>query len=241
VTVTHIFFNLAGTLVDAAQMRKCYTEKLGQMMAERFGGEADTWVGARLRVLEDWDSYFADLNFDGDEGMDDLWEGELRVTRALFRITGMSEPDSTPLAQLSRELPYLVTRQCDVLYPDGKPVIEALYKAGYVLGVATYSISDVAHGLLEGAGVIDCFRGPYLCPDFVERFRKDQAFFTMANLPPETCLLIDDSLDAIQGAKAAGMQTVHLIRNGDISSSPADYVLTGDLSGVPGYLGMGKS
>lgn len=240
-TITHIFFNLVGTLADGAQLRKCYAEQLGRTMAERFGGSADSWTAARLRILLDWDSYFADLNFDGDEGIGDLWEGELRVTRALFRITGVPEPDSTTLGQLSRELPYQITRQCDVLHPDTKPVIEALYKAGFVLGVATYSISDVAHALLERGGVIDYFRGPYLCPDFIERFRKDRAFFEAANIPPETGLLVDDSLDAIHGAKAAGMHTVHLVRNGEAPSSSTDHVLKGDLFGLLAYLNNPKS
>ncbi|MBZ0286389.1 MAG: hypothetical protein K8I30_02155, partial [Anaerolineae bacterium] len=131
-TLTHIFFNLPGTLVDGARLRSGYAEQLGLLMAERFGGNPDLWIGARLHILKDWDSYFADLNFDGDDGVNDLWEGELRVTRALFRLTGIPEPDGPTLAALSRELPYQVSRHCDVLFPDSQPVIQALHQAGYI-------------------------------------------------------------------------------------------------------------
>ena len=161
--------------------------------------------------------------------MADLWEGQLRVTRALFRLTGIKEPDVSKLAALSRALPYLATRQCDALYPESKLVIESLFHAGYVLGVATHLVSGQARGTLEGAGVLDYFRGPLLCPDVTERFRKDRDFFLTARIPSENCLVVDDSAEGIRGAKAAGMQTVALHRDTVSYESPADHYLTGDL------------
>jgi FMN phosphatase YigB (HAD superfamily) len=240
-TITHIFFDLSGTLVDSARMPHCYAYHLGLVMAERFGGSADAWAQANLTILADWDSYFADLDFDGDDGMADLWEGELRVTRALFRLTGMTgvkEPDGDVLASLSRELPYLATRHCDAFYPDSKPVIEALYHAGYVLGVATHAVSAQARGTLEGAGVLDYFRGPLLCPDVTERFRKDRDFFLASHIPPENCLVVDDGVESIRGAKAAGMQTAYLRRDTVSYESPADHFLTGDLRDLLAFLGI---
>ena len=62
-TITHIFFNLSGTLVDSARMPQCYAHHLGLEMAERFGGSADAWAQANFTILADWDSYFADLDF----------------------------------------------------------------------------------------------------------------------------------------------------------------------------------
>jgi FMN phosphatase YigB (HAD superfamily) len=207
-------------------------------MAQRFGGSADAWAQANLAIVADWDSYFADLDFDGEDGIDDLWEGELRVTRALFRLTGVKEPDGSALAALSRELPYLATRYSDCLYADSKPVMGALYGAGFVLGVATHVISPQARGTLEGGGVLDYFRGPLLCPDVTERFRKDRDFFLAAHIPPENCLVIDDGIEGIRGAKAAGMCTVHLRRDRVSCQSPADHVLMGDLRGLLDYLNI---
>jgi beta-phosphoglucomutase-like phosphatase (HAD superfamily) len=238
VTITHIFFNLPGTLADNARLRSRYAEHLGRVMAERFGGDPAAWMRARFHILSDWDSYFADLNFDGDDGLNDLWEGELRVTRALFRLTGIAEPDSRTLAALSRELPYQVSRHCDVLYSDSQPVIRALHQAGFIPGVATHSISSQVRGILEGAGVVDYFCGPFLCPDLIERFRRDRAFFLAADIPPEKCLVVDSQIDGIEGAHAAGMRTVYVCRNGQLLASPADCVLTGDLYGLLAYLGI---
>ena len=37
--ITHIFFDLHGTLVDTALMSPCYAASLGDLMADTFGGD----------------------------------------------------------------------------------------------------------------------------------------------------------------------------------------------------------
>jgi len=205
-------------------------------MAERYGGSAAVWTEANLRVQADWDSYYADLDFDGEDGLTDVWEGELRVTRALFRLTGTPEPDLASMTVLSRELSYLAASRCNVFYPDSKPVIERLHQSGFVLGVATHVLSAKVRGMLTGGGLLSYFSGPLLCPDVTERFRKNRAFYLAARIPAEQCLVVDDSLDGIRGAKAAGMQAILMDRNHKAPKSPADYVLMGDLYGLLNYL-----
>ncbi len=239
-TISHIFFDLHGTLVDSARLSAGYGQGLGRVMAERFGGKPDAWAQAHRRIVSDWDSYFADLDFDGDDGLADLWEGEVRITRALFRITGVPEPEIKSLTALSRELPYLATHGWDAFYPDTKAVLERLHQAGFILGVASSVISGQARGLLEGAGVLNLFAEPFLCPDVTERFRKDAAFYHVAYLPPQNCLVVDDCLDGIAGAKAAGMGTVQICREHmPPYESPANHVLISGLSGLLNYLGIG--
>ncbi len=236
-TISHIFFDLHGTLVDSTRLSACYPGQLGIVLAERYGGNGEVWTDAYRRIVADWDSYFADLDFDSDDGLADLWEGEVRVTRALFRLTGVPQPDMPMLTALSRELPYLVMRGCDAFYPDSKAVLEKLHQAGFILGVATHVVSPQARGILEGAGVAQFFTGPFLCPDVTERFHKDAAFYRAAPIRAENCLVVDDGLDGIAGAKAAGMCTVQLCRgNAPPPASPADHILIGDLSRLPDYL-----
>lgn len=236
-TISHIFFDLHGTLVDSARLSACYAEQVGSVMAERFGGKAKAWAEANRLIAADWDSYFADLDFDSDDGLADLWEGQVRVTRALFRITGEREPDLPSLTALARELPYLAARGCNAFYPDSKMVLERLHQAGFILGIATHVISPLARGMLAGAGVPNLFAGPLLSPDVTECFRKDAAFYRAARIPVEYCLLVDDGLDGIQGAKAAGMGAIQVCRGRPSADSPADHILMGDLSGLLAYLG----
>jgi FMN phosphatase YigB (HAD superfamily) len=236
VTITHIFFDLHDTLVDRLRMESCYAPHLGRVMAARYGGTPEAWSDANLQIVADWDSYFADLNLDGEEGIADMWEGMYRTTRALFRLTRTPEPGFDELLALSRELPYLATCNCDAFYPDARPVVQRLYAAGYILGIATHSITAQARGTLKGAGVIDLFEGEFLCPDFTGCFAKDSEFFRSSRFSPDSCLVVEDSPRSILGAKAAGMHTVHIARKEPPAASPADHLLLGDLYGLLPYL-----
>jgi FMN phosphatase YigB (HAD superfamily) len=236
-TITHIFFDLYGTLVDGTRLRPCYAVELGSIMAERYGGSPTAWAQANLRVVADWESYLADLDYGADDGVEQMWEAELRLTRALFRLTATPEPALAEVTALSRELAYEVRTRCDAFFDDARPLIEKLHAAGYVLGAATHSLTPQARGVLAGGGVLDYFTGPLLCPDVVGHYEKDAAFFLAAGLPAENCLVVDDQLQGILGAQAAGMQAVHLMRSG-VGESPAEHVLRGDLVGLLTLLGL---
>jgi putative hydrolase of the HAD superfamily len=238
-SITHILFDLYGTLSDSSRMYPCYAQALGQVMSARFGGTPEAWAEANRRIAADWDSYYADLDLEGEHGIDDMWEGEYRTTRALFRLAGVTEPEQSALMALARELPYQATRLCDTFYPDAKAVIPQLHAAGYVLGIASHTLTGQARGTLEGAGMLRYFSGPILGPDFTGEFAKNRAYYQSAlrdGLPPESVLVVDDKPDGIQGAKAAGMRAVHLLREGAATLSPADHTLLGDLSGLADYL-----
>lgn len=236
-TISHILFDLYGTLADSRLMIPCYARQLGRVMAERYGGEADAWADANRRVVADWDSYYADLDFEGDNGLDDMWEGMIRTTRALFRLTGTPEPRADELASLSRELPYLATSGCDVLFPEVRNVIERLRGAGYVLGIASHTTTAQARGTLTGAGILDDFQGPILGPDVTGVFAKNRRYYLAAHLPPGDCLVVDDSPDGIHGAKAAGMTAILIDRNHTAPpDSPADHILRGSLEELVNYL-----
>jgi FMN phosphatase YigB (HAD superfamily) len=238
-SVTHILFDLYGTLSDSSRMYSCYPGALGQVMSVRFGGKPETWAEANRRIVADWDSYYADLDLEGEHGIADMWEGEYRTTRALFRLAGAPEPEPSTITALARELPYHATRLCDTFYPDAKAVIPGLHAAGYVLGIASHTLTVQARGTLEGAGMLGYFSGPILGPDFTGEFAKNRAYYQSAlraGLQPENVLVVDDKPDGIQGAKAAGMRAVSLRRDGSVAPSPADHTLTGDLSGLAEYL-----
>jgi FMN phosphatase YigB (HAD superfamily) len=237
--VTHLLFDLYGTMVDADRMRICYAEQLGHYLSESFRGTAAAWSDAYHRIVADWDSYYDDLDLNGEHGLADLREGEIRVTHALFRLTGTPEPIPESLSALARHLAYYVSRRCDAFYADGKPVLARLHTAGHMLGVASHTTSAHTRGILEGAGVMEWFAGTFLSPDVTKSFRKNRVFFRDPRLNPADCILIDDQEEGIQGAKAAGMRAVQVLRQAGQSSPLADHVLHGDLTGLLAYLGIG--
>jgi FMN phosphatase YigB (HAD superfamily) len=231
--VTQILFELYSVLVDKLRLLPCYTKQVGQVMAEHFGGEPQSWTAAQSRIVEDWDSYYADLDLNGEHALDDLREGQIRTTRALFRITNIPEPDRPTLTELAQNLPYLVSCRCDALYSDVKPVLERLYGAGYTLGIASYLTSVHARGILEGGDILTLFKGSILCPDLTERFSKDRDFFGTVNTD---CIVVDAQVEGLRGAKAAGLRTIQLLRDEKPPSPHADHILRGSLDGLLDYL-----
>lgn len=221
-TITHIFFDLHGVLVDSQRMLQNQRRGIGQIMAERYGQSPEIWEEAYQRIVADWDSYFADLNLSGDEMLRDLKEGWFRVTRALFRLVAVAEPEKNEISQLSLELLATAPAYGDALYADARIAVERLHEKGYHLGVVTHALAGQAQAALRGANILDYFSAPIIGCDTVEQFDKDQMFFIkMANLAqvqPEKCLVVEDSDIAISSAKSAGMQTIKIARNAEEES-----------------------
>ncbi|MCA9910766.1 MAG: hypothetical protein KC519_19050 [Anaerolineae bacterium] len=152
--IRHIFFDLHGTIVHRERNPFHYASGLGAFLAERYGGDARVWREANLRILADWDSYYTDLDLGADDSIAQMWEGEFRTTRALFRLTGTPEPAHEELLALTRERGEQATsRGGDALYPDAAPVIKALAAAGYALGTCSNALSGQVRGSLRAGAV----------------------------------------------------------------------------------------
>lgn len=239
--ITHIFFDLHGTLVDGKALRPCYSAAMGRILAARYGGDPGAWTRANQRILDDWDSYYADLNLDGDEGLANFREGLFRTTRAMFRLMNINEPPKDELMALAWQLQEQVTQGCDAVFPDVPPVIESLYAAGYTLGVTSHALVEQGRGLLRGGGLLDYFAGPSVGPDNAERFSKDAAFFRLAarlaTVDAARCAVVDDTAGYIPAIKEAGMRAIHIRRHDDDFSAHADAQLHGDLSALVDVVG----
>lgn len=163
-------------LVDKAKLRQIYADGICIIMQERYGLAKNDWCSAHTQIIRDWDDYFADLNFSGDDGFADFREGYFRVTRALFRITNTTEPDKSELHKLSRELLTKAPTYGDALTDEAKETIQAARQNGFQLAVMTYLTADNARGVLQGAEVDEHFR--YVIGfDSFEKFERDRHFY----------------------------------------------------------------
>jgi phosphoglycolate phosphatase-like HAD superfamily hydrolase len=224
--ITHIFFDLHGTLVDGLKLHPCYAAQLGQVMRARYGGTAEAWTVANHQIALDWDSYYADLDLA--QGIEQVYEGLYRITRALFRLTQISEPPHAELTMLSRELPGLVTPHCDGLYPDVKTAIEHLHRHGCVLGVTTHALYTQAVGLLEGGGILQHFQGVIVGVDTLEKWERDEVYYRdvayIAKVAPQACLIVDDVPLYLEAAHKAGMQTRQVNRRKEPERTLLDFL-----------------
>jgi beta-phosphoglucomutase-like phosphatase (HAD superfamily) len=239
VSITHIFFGLQHVLADSGQIRARYRLRLGEILAARYGGAAETWTQARIRIESDWDSYYADLDLGGDEGIEHFWEGQLRTTRALFRLTNTPEPDLTEMTSLSRQLPEMIMRGCDTLYPECREVLQHLIGEGFTLCLASQMMSSHAEAILYGGGVRAYF-SVITGPDHVEYVDADAAFYECAvrraQVSPENCLVVDYPARHLRAAEWAGMKTLRLCRDESYSIRDSDLKTVDELWGVVLYL-----
>jgi len=233
--ITHVFFDVHDVLVDRVPLSAHYAERLGVIMTERYGGTPAEWTRAYHRVVEDWFSYYADLNLSGDEGIEDMWEGLFRTTRALFRLTNTPEPNKPELTALARELPALASTGCDALYPETREVLAALDNAGLTLGVISHALSSQIHASL--APILHHFKGTIWGADNAERFDKDveryQAAILHARVAPENCLVLDDKIDPLLSARDAGTHTIQIRR--DAGTKLYGGISLPDLRGILAY------
>lgn len=207
----HAFFELAGVLADPSRIRAHYPAQLGAVMAEHYGGTVDIWVKSYLQVRADWDSYWSDLDLTGDDPLANYWEGLFRVTRALFRLAQMPEPQKEDLAAFARVLPDLALARFDAFYDDAHVVLAELHAAGLCLHVATFWTAGAARGLLAGAGALSYFSEPMIALDVSESFDKDYALLPLkTGVPPEHCLVVDTNPRALERARAAGLNAAQV-------------------------------
>jgi FMN phosphatase YigB (HAD superfamily) len=238
--LTHVFFDLHNTLFDSREVLPVqYRAALGEIMAARYGGDPAEWAEANRRVIEDWDSYYADLDLGGDDSLEQIREGQARTLRALFRLTGRPYPTPEELSRLIDMHAYAITSRCGALYPDARAALEAIAALGLQMGLMTHSLSGHAEGLLVGAGVREMFTGPLVTAEVRGSFAKEEGGYRLAarlaGVAPEACVAVDDDSDALRAAARAGFRTVGIARRGSPERQTADAILP-NLAGLAGIL-----
>jgi phosphoglycolate phosphatase-like HAD superfamily hydrolase len=194
-------------LIDRARLNALYPIALGAIMSERYGGSGDQWRAAYQQIVTDWDSYYADLDLGGDDGIADLWEGLFRTTRALFRLTATLEPSHSDLIAFSRELPALVYRDCPSHYPDVPLILNGLSERGITVGICADQPEAHARAL------IGPFDGPIIGVDTLERAIQDSIYFQRLALhsDPAVTLIIHDQARVLAAAKRVGFAVFHFV------------------------------
>lgn len=214
--ITHVFFDMHGVLIDPHRIHLCYSAALGRFLSERYGGTPEAWERANHQIEADWDSYYADLDFSSDDCVEQMWEGEFRTTRARFRLTGTPEPSHEELIALSREIPGTIPRMCPAAYPEVDGVLARLVGVGITLSVTSHAMETQVHATLAGSGLTQYFQGKIIGTDTMARFIKDDSYYRRAaqalSVNPAQCAVLDDRPEPIEGAKAAGMETIFVCR-----------------------------
>lgn len=98
-----------------------------------------------------------------------------------------------------------------MLKPGAKELLDGLKAAGIPLGIVTASSPELFRPCLERNGIADAF-SVILTTDGTGCSKNEPGIWRTAaeklGVDPENCIIFDDALASVLGAKAAGMQTV---------------------------------
>lgn len=89
--------------------------------------------------------------------------------------------------------------------------LEYLKSNGYKIGIATSNYIDQTKAVLSRNGILEYFQAITTACEVPRSKAYPDIFLETArrlNVPPEKCLVFEDSLVSIGGAKAAGMQVI---------------------------------
>ncbi len=92
--------------------------------------------------------------------------------------------------------------------PGAEELVRSLHEAGYRIAVGSSAPKANVDAAIRGLGIAPLLSA-VVCQDDVERVKPDPAIFLTAakrmGIPPENCVVVEDSTFGIAAAKAAGM------------------------------------
>ena len=236
-----MLLDLWGVLADPRKMTPAYRERAANLLASRYARSATRWRDA-LMATEAW--YSAHL------GAQETWsQGTWRevVARAdaqsavrQFEAVRLDPPED-PLAA-AQALEHEVMSGIDAAFPDARPSVGRLKKAGHRVFVATNATESNVRGALAGARLLEAIDGLFTGeelnagksgPDYWREIRE------RLDLGRRAAIAVDDRREYLAAAATAGMDALLLDRSGRASAAdlgpPARAVLR-NLAGLPTYL-----
>ncbi|GEM_PF-890396 len=137
-------------LLDHHALGETMPAALASVMAAHHGQDAGAWQDAYLKIVADWDSYWADLSLDGQDSLAQWREGRWRIIRALFRLMHMPEPPLDAIPLYLDEIPYEIGQRCEGWKPRSVEALKELARQGFGLSIlAAYQPAALIRGLLD--------------------------------------------------------------------------------------------
>jgi hypothetical protein len=117
-------------LIDRPALSSALVNATAEVMARRFGEDAREWRRSYQHVLEDWNTYWADLNLAETDSLRQWREGRWRIVRALFRLTKVKPPSENAISLHLDRLPREIGRRCDAWLAGAVEGVQALAGQG---------------------------------------------------------------------------------------------------------------
>lgn len=211
-----VLLDLWGVLADSRKMEPAYRRRIAELLSRRHGGSAGDWMRAH-DVAAAW---YSDHMRKEETWSQGTWREVVERADAenlvrMFREMGITPPQNPLSAERSFEVE--VMSAIDAAFPDARPAVSRLNRAGHRLCVSTNATESNARGSLQGARLLmefhDIFTGERLnagktTPEYWRGVQEALA------LDLAHAVVVDDRLDYLEAAASVGIRALLLDRTG---------------------------
>ena len=154
--------------------------------------------------------------------------GAIRYLEGPAETFGIAIDTPRAVAYATEKFIALLEQSEDIAFPGVHALIDAAYAAPeFKLGIATSSPENKARPTLKAARIDLLKFNAFINGDMVERKKPDPEIYLTAakalDLSPTRCVVVEDAVEGIKAAKAAGMKCI-----GVTNSFPAERLAEAD-------------
>lgn len=236
-----VFLDLWGVLADSRKMTPAYRQGAAELLWARHGGSIEAWLRAHAAAEAWYDAHLSDPeSWKMGTWVEVVNRADAEHIVRVFQAAG-AVPPADPLA-LSKSLTLEVESKIDAAFPDARPAVGRLRKAGHRVFVSTNATEDNARGALAGARLLDEVDGvitgesqnagktdPRYWRSMAERLRVDA---------PRS-FVVDDRTEYLKAAGLAGFRCLLLDREEKhpaVTMPPYVFATLRNLAGLPQFV-----
>lgn len=231
-----LFIDDGGVLSDNSRRAPEWRRLIAEFFPPRLGGEPEAWAEAnRATWRQVAAAHQPAMAVEGHyvEGLE-VYERAWLV--AMCEHVGVAAPAGDACAALAREASLYIMRRVRAAFPGAAGAVASLSDAGYTLHTASNQASWELDAYLARMGVVDRF-GFLFGADLVDCMKPNSHYyeraFALAGVDPSHALVLDDTPEYLDAARAVGARTVLV----GPAEAPPGHPTIPSLADLPALLG----
>ncbi len=228
----HVILDLWGVLLDSERMNREYNKRAARILALRFDGDRERWLKAYDGAWERYARKLRETDWDTQDWLKAVDELDMNLISETFEAMGVEWRPLDILAY-ARDLESQVASFIALSFEETHAAVGGLRKAGHKLLVATQVGEWNAKAALSGSGLALDVDG--LCTgDKLNAHKGRRTYWKrlldIASLSPSDCIAVDDQLECLEAATAAGITGILMDRSRRFSSQKPPSFVTARIS-----------
>jgi len=236
-----VFLDLWGVLTDSRRMTPAYRQKAAELLWSRHGGSIEAWLRAHDAALAWYEDHLRTPEaWEQGTWVEVVDRADAENVLRMFQEAGVPPP-SDPLG-LSKALDSEVMGGIDAAFPDARPAVAHLRKAGHHVYVSTNATESNARGALSGARLLHEFDGVFT-GERLNAGKTSKAYWRQAadilGLQPSRAFVVDDRPEYLKPAALVGFRCLLLDRDGlhpPVAMPPFVDATLRNLAALPPYV-----